>query len=136
TLIELLIVISILAILSVIIVLVINPNELIKQARDSQRLSDLQTINKAISLLLVDKPGVFLGQTNTIYTSLIDPNSTSCASLNLPPLPSGYQYRCSTSTQIAQKIDGSGWLPLSFSSISYGSPISKLPLDPINQTST
>jgi prepilin-type N-terminal cleavage/methylation domain-containing protein len=136
TLIELLIVIAILAILSLVVVVVINPLELLKQARDSQRLSDLQTINKAIGILIVDQVGVSLGDTSTIYTSLIDPNTTTCASLNLPPLPSPFKYRCSTSTLNATRIDGTGWIPLNFSLISFKSPISKLPLDPINQTST
>jgi type IV pilus assembly protein PilA len=39
TLIELLIVIGVLAILATVVVLVLNPTEMFKQARDSQRLS-------------------------------------------------------------------------------------------------
>ena len=40
TLVELLIVIGIVAILATIVVLVINPVELLKESRDSRRLSD------------------------------------------------------------------------------------------------
>ena len=47
TLIELLIVIAILAVLSVAVVLVLNPAELLKQARDSTRISDMAAINSA-----------------------------------------------------------------------------------------
>src|SRR6185295_19362965 len=48
TLIELLIVIGILAVLATLTVLVLNPAELFKQARDSQRIADLDTIRDAI----------------------------------------------------------------------------------------
>ncbi|KKU14411.1 MAG: hypothetical protein UX23_C0018G0001, partial [Parcubacteria group bacterium GW2011_GWB1_45_9] len=48
TLIELLIVIGLLAILSTVAVLVINPAELLRQARDSQRVSDLGTVHSAL----------------------------------------------------------------------------------------
>ncbi len=46
TLIELLVVIAILAVLAVAVTLILNPAELIRQGRDSIRLSDLATINK------------------------------------------------------------------------------------------
>ncbi len=140
TLIELLVVIAILAILAVVVVVVINPSELLKQARDSTRLSDLQTLNKAIALFQADQVGKSLGDPNTIYISIPDPtlsgNQTStCSSLNLPQLPSGYQYHCVSKDNLT-KIDGKGWAPVPLKDISYGSPIPKLPIDPINQTST
>ncbi|MGB9639237.1 MAG: hypothetical protein ACPL1F_08155 [bacterium] len=140
TLIKLLVVIAILAILAVVVVVVINPSELLKQARDSTRLSDLQTLNKAIALFQADQVGKSLGDPNTIYISIPDPtlsgNQTStCSSLNLPQLPSGYQYHCVSKDNLT-KIDGKGWLPVPLKDISYGSPIPKLPIDPINQTST
>jgi prepilin-type N-terminal cleavage/methylation domain-containing protein len=50
TLIELLIVIGILAILATVVVLVLNPTEMFKQARDSQRLSETDALNQAILL--------------------------------------------------------------------------------------
>ena len=60
TLVELLIVIAILAVLSVTVVVVLNPAELLKQARDSTRISDLASINSAIALYLTDiaSPGI------------------------------------------------------------------------------
>jgi len=54
TLIELLVVIAILAVLAVAVVVVLNPAELIKQARDTTRISDLAALNSAISLYLAD----------------------------------------------------------------------------------
>ena len=54
TLIELLVVIAILAILAVAVVLVLNPAEFVRQSRDSARLQDLSTLNKALVLYQVD----------------------------------------------------------------------------------
>ena len=54
TLIELLIVIGIISVLSIVVVVIIDPVEMLKNARDSQRLSDLQLINRALSLAKTD----------------------------------------------------------------------------------
>src|SRR3989344_7995871 len=54
TLIELLIVIAILVVLSVAVVVILNPAELLRQARDSTRISDLASVNSAIALYLAD----------------------------------------------------------------------------------
>src|SRR3989344_8684487 len=64
TLIELLIVIAILAVLSTAVVLVLNPAELLKQGRDSTRISDLASINSAIALYLTDVSTPGLGGPN------------------------------------------------------------------------
>ncbi|HEY4525527.1 MAG TPA: prepilin-type N-terminal cleavage/methylation domain-containing protein, partial [Candidatus Paceibacterota bacterium] len=45
TLIELLIVIAIVAILSTVVIITLNPAELLRQSRDSVRLSDLSLMN-------------------------------------------------------------------------------------------
>ena len=57
TLIELLITIGIISILSLIVILILNPQELIKQTRDTTRLSDLATINTALTLFQTDTGG-------------------------------------------------------------------------------
>src|SRR3989338_2108717 len=44
TLIELLVVIAIIAVLAVAVILTLNPAELLKQARDSTRVSDMSTL--------------------------------------------------------------------------------------------
>ncbi len=54
TLLELLIVIAILAVLATVAVLVINPNDIAKKARTSQRLSDLKTIEDALRQYALD----------------------------------------------------------------------------------
>lgn len=53
-LIELLVVITIVAILAVAVILAVNPAELLKQARDITRLSDLDTLNHALWFYQVD----------------------------------------------------------------------------------
>ncbi|MCK5085475.1 prepilin-type N-terminal cleavage/methylation domain-containing protein, partial [Candidatus Parcubacteria bacterium] len=50
TLLELLIVIAILAILSAVLILILNPAETMKKSRDTQRMSDLATMKTAIGL--------------------------------------------------------------------------------------
>ncbi len=57
TLIELLVVIAIIAILAVVVVLTLNPAQLLAQSRDANRVSDLATLQSAISLYTVDQGG-------------------------------------------------------------------------------
>ena len=133
TLVELLIVIGILAILTAAVIVVINPVEYLKQTRDATRMSDLSSINQALSVL-ESQGATSFGSANTVYVSLPD-TSTSCANLGLAALPSGWTYACVTSANL-QKTDGTGWIPVNFSSVSTGSPLSSLPTDPINATST
>jgi hypothetical protein len=75
-----------------------------------------------------------MGTSSFVYVSIPDTTST-CANLGLPSLPQGYSYRCVTSSTL-QKTDGTGWIPVNLSSLSTGSPLPKLPIDPINTTST
>jgi len=140
TLIELLVVIAILAILATVIVVVINPGELLKQSRDSTRLSDLATINKTLGLLLVDQPNTYFGDQNVYYISVPDPAlsgsaTSTCSTFGFPSPPSGWRYECH-STDEFQKIDGTGWIPVDLTSLSTGSILSRLPKDPANATSS
>ena len=138
TLIELLIVIGIVAILSVGVVLTLNPAELLKQARDSRRLADTAILDRAINTLLVETSDI--GTPNTVYVSIPDPTlppggTSNCPDANmpedLPSLPSGWVYQCVASSDLT-KVDGTGWVPANFQSFSAGAPLSVLPVDPIN----
>lgn len=135
TLIELLIVIAVIAVLSVVVVLVLNPAELLRQARDGQRLSDLATLQSAVQIYIVDT-GANLGSSSTTYISIADASAstsfTQCQNLNLLSLAST-SYSCTSSTK---DVDGTGWIQVNFNTISAGSPLGALPIDPINQTST
>lgn len=135
TLIELLVVLALVAILSVVVVMTLNPAELIKQARDSNRLSDLSTINTALNLFSADVTAGFMGTSTVVYVSIPDNASLTCGSLGLPTLPSPYIYNCAT-TATLKNTDGTGWVPVNFQRISSNSPISQLPVDPVNTTSS
>lgn len=112
TLLELLIVISIIAILSVALVFILNPAETLKKSRDVQRITDLNTLKTAI--------GLYLTSTSTADLTLARSGGTACTTA-----------RSSTSTT-AQDVTGTGWLNVNLTTLSGGSPISNLPLDPTN----
>ncbi len=134
TLIELLVVLALVAILSVVVVMTLNPAELLKQARDSNRLSDLSTINTALNLFSADVSTGFMGTSTVVYVSI--PSTLSdCSNLGLPTLPATYTYNCVTTANL-RNTNGTGWIPVNFQKISANSPISQLPIDPINTTST
>ncbi|MDP3947341.1 MAG: type II secretion system protein [bacterium] len=133
TLVELLIVIGIIAALSSFTLLILNPAEMLRQARDSTRMVDTQTINKALGLYET-MGGSSFGSASTVYVSIPDTSAT-CSSLGLPSLPSGWAYSCKT-TALYRKVDGTGWIPVNFTSVPGGSNLSVLPIDPINATTT
>ena len=134
TLIELLVTVGILSIVSTVIVVIINPAELLRQTRDANRLADITSIHKALGLLLVDNPNASMGMASTVYISIPD-TSPSCANLGLPALPSGYTYGCVASSTF-RNVDGTGWIPVDFRSFSSGSPLATLPVDAVNATSS
>jgi prepilin-type N-terminal cleavage/methylation domain-containing protein len=129
TLIELLIVIAILAVLSVAVVLVLNPAELLRQGRDSTRLSDLAAIRKAIILYLADIPSPNLKGAMACSSAF-----ASCTfATNTSPFANGSGTGCGSgpaSTTVA--VNGTGWLPVNLAAISGGSPLARLPIDPNN----
>ncbi|OGM90939.1 hypothetical protein A2755_01925 [Candidatus Wolfebacteria bacterium RIFCSPHIGHO2_01_FULL_48_22] len=134
TLVELLIVIGILAILTAAVVVVLNPAELLRQARDSQRIQDLTAVEKALYLLETQDPDVFNGIANTVvYTSLLA-TQADCSDLGLPTLPSPYTYACATDEATMRDTDSDGWIPINFNTSFSG--LATLPLDPVNSTST
>jgi len=130
TLIELLIVVGILASLAMTTVLILDPIEMSREGRDSIRLNDLNSLHTALGLFSADKSDAYIGDTLTVYVSIPDTSST-CDNLTLPSLPLGWSYACQTEADY-KKVDGNGWIPIDFSSSSYGSPFSVLPVDPIN----
>lgn len=69
-----------------------------------------------------------------MYVSLPDSTST-CANLGLPALPGGWSYRCASTTTLT-KVDGTGWIPVDFTQFSAGSILSRLPVDPVNATTS
>lgn len=137
TLIELLVVIAIIAILAVVVVLTLNPAELLRQARDSNRLSDLATLNSAINIYATDQSGssgFSLGNASSVYLSVPDATST-CQNLGIPSSSGNFSFACAASTS-SRNINGQGWIPVDLTKISSGSPLGSLPQDSVNQTSS
>jgi len=130
TLLELLIVIGVLAILSVAVVILTNPLELLRGARDARRFKDLNSINTALGLVEINVQGANFGTPGTLYISIPD-SSATCTNLSLPAGPT---YACATSANY-QTVSGSGWIPVDFNIPSKGAPFAKLPIDPVNSAS-
>ena len=130
TLLELLVVVGILSVLGTVTFVALNPVETLKKTRDEQRYQELTTLDKAAHMYEADAQSISEGSANVVYISLPD-TSSSCASWTLPPLPSGQAYHCVISANL-YNVDGTGWVPIAFSSISYGTPLTKLPTDPTN----
>ena len=110
TLIELLVAIVIIAVLATIVILLFNPQQIIKQSRDSIRLNDLNDLEKAINVALQDNNG--------------NPAAILCFNL-VPPcegssIDTGYYIRAS---------DGTGWLKVNLRAAAY---TSILAVDPLN----
>ena len=126
TLLELLIVIAILAILATVVILVMNPAEALKKTRDTQRIQDLDNLKSTLLLYLAEKgeldlPGGKCTQENPC-------KSTCCIDS-----ADGTTYLCPcTGSYKSTDNNGHGWIPLNFTSMAGGSPISHLPVDPIN----
>ena len=118
TLIELLVVIAILSILAVAVVLILNPAELLKQSRDATRISDLAALNASIAHYIAD--------VRTPTWNVV----TNCTASTIPPGGSGSCVEVSSTA-----VDGTGWVPINFSAISSGAPLSRLPIDPVNSGS-
>jgi prepilin-type N-terminal cleavage/methylation domain-containing protein len=119
TLIELLVVIAILAVLATATVLVLNPAELLKQGRDSTRISDLSALNSAVSLWVAD----------VLTTSGNWPAAATSRCTATTTAPGGGACATNTSSTVTS---GTGWVNLNFGLIAAGSPLSKLPMDPNN----
>lgn len=120
TLIELVIVIGILAILATVVVLVLNPAQLLAQARDSQRVSDLGSVKSAIALYLAtaSSPAVGAGPKSTFTATCAFGTCTVPASSSIP------------------LVDGNGWVVINLTGTSGGSALSALPIDPLNNSTS
>lgn len=149
TLLELLIVISIIAILSVALIFVLNPLETLRKARDAQRISDLSTLKTALGLYLTTAASPTLGNSGSNATCKTTPSTAWGASgtfkiwysLANASAITDVTLDGSTVTTPAFQVttpaltSGSGWIPVNFDSLTGGSPISNLPVDPTNTIS-
>ncbi|MGC8981520.1 MAG: LamG-like jellyroll fold domain-containing protein [Minisyncoccia bacterium] len=134
TVLEILIVLAIISSLVAILIYYIKPTEFFTRARDTKRIMDLNSLDYILSSLVYEDPSINLGATNTVYLSLpMDIATTNCKAqyTDLPDLPTGWSYYC-VSRASTTNIDGSGWVPVNFSSYKIIN-LQKLPIDPINK---
>ncbi|MBI2035549.1 MAG: Ig-like domain-containing protein [Candidatus Liptonbacteria bacterium] len=141
---ELLIVIGILTIISVILVLILNPVEYLRRARDSRRLKDYALINQAVNFYSYNSSvkGGELDLDGPNYSGSCvndgDPAQRLFVSVpsdsgeGSPTPPDGWTYTRANSAAF-RGVDGSGWLPINFTDTSGGiQPLNILPVDPTN----
>ena len=141
TLLELLIVIAVIAVLSAILIFILDPTETLAKARDTQRISDMGSLKTAI--------GVYVTGTTTASLDGVSGASRNDKCLGgsgtksiFPSIDSGTTLTFGIVTgftafsQVAEAnsslTDGTGWIPVNLSGIVGGSPISNMPIDPIN----
>ena len=80
TLLEILLVIAAIGILAAIVLIAINPNRQLAQARNAQRRSDVSTIYKAIEQYLIETGSYPIGTINGVSTPLNNTYVDICAS--------------------------------------------------------
>lgn len=81
TLIEILVVIGMIAILATIVLIAINPGRQFKQARDSQRVSNVNAILNAIGQYTADNKGTIPAAITTTATDISKGGIDICAAL-------------------------------------------------------
>jgi len=128
-LIELVIAIAIVAILGITVVVLINPIKIFREARDSQRIADIEQMNRVMSL--------YSANVGDLSASICD---NKCYAQTLPGMGFGTAARCgqrysaatnnTTVTSTEQGIDGTGWVPVDLRPMSVGVPITAWPIDP------
>ena len=89
TLIEILVVIGIIAILAAIVIIAINPAKQFAQARNTQRVSNVNTILNAIGQRLADNKGLFRTTTDVVCTAGMDIPATAVNQATAVDIASG-----------------------------------------------
>lgn len=108
---QILIILTIVALLIAGVIFIIKPSKVLEKSRDSQRFSDMRNLSTAINQYLADGHD---------FKGLVGPYSS---------IDTGFK-----DDSARQKIDGTGWTPINFKLISMGAPFDILPLDPLNST--
>jgi len=152
TLIELLVVIAIIAILSIVVVLTLNPAEMLRRSRDSNRTSDLGVIKTAISLYLADVSSTAMGTSTICYlqpnvgaaaavyevatTSLTEASITTalttagCLNWFTSAGAVGSSWTVGGGRAVNTGLPATSWIPINLSLVSSGAPIGQWPVDP------
>lgn len=107
TLLEILLVIAAIGILATIVIIAINPNRQLAQARNAERRSQVNTIYKALEQYLINTGNYPTGITTAVQDICINGNTTNCVNLGvlvpdyiatIPIDPGGVAYRVAINT--------------------------------------
>lgn len=136
TLLEILTVIFLLMVIISITGIVIKPQIFFQRSRDLKRINDLRSLEIAINTYLTSTSTPVLGPANRGYGE-----SSPTVFISVPydkedkrnNFVGGF-YIYQVSSADLYKINGSGWLPINFTSMIY-LPLNFLPVDPLNSYS-
>ncbi len=143
TLIELIITISILAVLIAILVVTLNPAEQLARARDTKRVADLDAMKTGVNLYLAQATGtVNLTSDTTANNRCIGGAGTVTFFMNSVPatatIPTNFTATVTSTGQLVSTstsyVNGSTWMPVLLGNTPGGTPLAVLPLDPTNGT--
>ena len=124
TLVELLVVIAVVAVLATATIVLLNPTEILRQTRDSNRIADLTTIKTALVTYIADTgANANIGSSTTCYAQ---------SSSTLADCADRFSGSAIATTLPGRKVDGTGWMPINMTIMSTKPPISIFPLDPTN----
>lgn len=126
TLLELLIVIAIIAILASITFIALNPAELLKKSRDTQRMADLASMRTAINYYITNASSTAALNAGSATAGCVDDSTKYTFSALANVAATG----TTASTTSAQTVNGAGWIPVDMSGLTGGSPLSKWSTDP------
>lgn len=152
TLIELIITISILAILVTVLVIAINPAEQLARSRDAKRVADLDALKSAVNLYLAQATttinltgestypnerckGESSGAQGPVMFATWNTATTTGASTTFVAVQGSStpkQGILTTASNGSSTIDGITWFPVLLGNTPGGSPISNVPIDPSN----
>lgn len=138
TLIELIIAIAIIAVLGITVIVFINPIRIFREGRDSQRIADIEQMNRVMSLYVANVGDLPVSICNGKCHAVVP------AGMGLGTAPRcGQRYdptnypiigvkNGTTVTTTVQAIDGTGWVPVDLRPMSagIGVPIAAWPIDP------
>lgn len=120
TLVELLVVIAIIAILAAVVVLIINPLELMKRSRDAARMTDMANLQQAINVAAQEATSSGVGILCFGQTGNPTPGTVLCQ---------GNSYTDPAATR--RLPNGTGWVKVDLSTQQSVS-VPTLPVDPTN----
>lgn len=130
TLLEFITAAGILVVAISVAVVLLNPTELFKQARDVQRIVDLETLSSTVELMQANHKNI--GTSGQVVYISLQSATSDCADIisQLQSLNIGWSFHCSVDDPTL--VNGDGWLPFDMSIDDSRTPVTHLPLDPRN----